>query len=379
MTQQYYLESSGKDSSLPRYLRLDRFPAVVGRNPDCSIRLSVDHISRMHARFDLCDGNLTVEDLGSTNGTFVNHERISRAVSISTGDVVHLAGHEFRLMCEPVARKPAASVNEETVIGLNGLPKDFSLKTPAFLELLEHGNVTGHCQPIVTAQGEEAFAFELLGRSTHNALDAGPDELFVLASALDCEIQLSRLFRRRCFEDASRAGITSPLFFNNHPVECDEPDVLMTELQALRRLYPDLKLVFEVHESAVTDLGAMAEIKRMLKDMDIGLAYDDFGAGQARLLELAEVPPDVIKFDKGLIRDMTSRDSPRYRILDNLNAMVTDLGVKTLMEGVEDERSADLCREIGVDYMQGFYFGYPAAILEPNDTAYHQSEKDRAP
>lgn len=378
MNQQYYLESSGKDSSLPRYLRLDRFPAIVGRNPDCSIRLSVDHISRMHARFDLCDGVLTVEDLGSTNGTFVNHQRISRAVSISTGDVVHLAGHEFRLMSEPVARKPAASVNEETVIGLSSLPKDFSLKTPAFLDLLDRGDVTGYCQPIVTAQGEP-FGFELLGRSCHHSLDSGPDELFVLAAALDCETRLSRLFRRRCFEEASRAGIKSPLFFNNHPVECDEPDALMEELQELRRLYPDLKLVFEVHESAVTDLEAMAEIKRMLKSMDIGLAYDDFGAGQARLLELAEVPPDVIKFDKSLIRDMASRESPRYRILDNLNAMVTDLGVKTLMEGVEDERSADLCREIGIDYMQGYYFGYPAAILEPDDTAYHHSEKDRAP
>lgn len=378
MTRQYYLESSGKDSSLPRYLRLDHFPAIVGRNPDCSIRLGVDRISRMHARFDLCDGNLTVEDLGSTNGTFVNHQRISRAVTMSAGDVVHLADHEFRLLCEPAVRRPVVSVNEETVIGLDGLPKDFSLKTPAFLELLDRGDVTGYCQPIVTAQGEP-FAFELLGRSCHHSLNSGPDELFVLAAALECEVRLSRLFRRRCFDEASRAGISSLLFFNNHPVECEDPDALMTELQEMRRLYPDLNLVFEVHESAVTDLGAMAEIKRMLKAMDIGLAYDDFGAGQARLLELAEVPPDVLKFDKGLIRDMTSRDSPRYRMLDNLNAMVSDLGVKTLMEGVEDERSADLCREIGVDYMQGFYFGYPAVILEPDDTAYHHSEKDSAP
>lgn len=378
MTQHYYLESSGKDSSLPRYLRLERFPAIVGRNPDCSIRLSVDRISRMHARFDLADGALTVEDLGSTNGTFVNHRRISRAATLSVGDVVHLADHEFRLMCEPAGRKPTASVNEETVIGLEGLPKNFSLNTPAFLELLEYGNVTGHCQPIVTAQGAP-FAFELLGRSTHHALDTGPDELFVLASALDCEVRLSCLFRRRCFDEASRAGLSSLLFFNNHPVECEEPDVLMAELQELRRLYPDLNLVFEVHESAVTDLGAMAEIKQELKAMGIGLAYDDFGAGQARLLELAEVPPDFIKFDKSLIPDAGQPDSPRHRLLENLSHMVADLGVKTLVEGVEDERSADDCRAIGIDYMQGYHFGYPAAILDPDDTDYHHSEKDSAP
>lgn len=363
MAKRYYLESSGKDAHLPRYLHLETLPAIVGRHSDCNLQLGVDHISRKHARFDLDGEELTIEDLGSTNGTFVNHEQVSGLTRLNVGDVVHLADHEFRLMVDNEPPPPQKPTGDETMVGMATLPKDFPLKMPAFFELMDNGSVCGHCQPIVTAAGEP-FALELLGRGAHPSLDGGPGELFALAAALECEVRLSRLFRRTCFAEASSAGIDTLLFFNNHPAECEDIGELLDELGELRELYPDLNLVFEVHEAAVTDLGAMAEVKQELKRMKIGLAYDDFGAGQARLLELAEVPPDFLKFDMGLIKNMSDRESPRYRLLDSLNSMIADMGVKTLIEGVEDERTVALCREIGLDYMQGFYFGRPVPILE---------------
>ncbi len=363
MQQRFYLESSGKDASLPRHLQLEELPAVVGRHPDCSIQLGVDRISRHHARFDVSGNSLMLEDLGSTNGTFVNHRQITEPTRLNVGDVVHLADHEFRLMMKHQATEPSAPRGDETVVGMASLPRDFPLKMPAFLELLESEQVTGFCQSIVTAAGEP-FAVELLGRSTHPSLTQGPGELFALASALDSEVRLSRLLRRRCFEEAKSVGLTVPLFFNNHPAECEDMNALMDELRDLRRQYPDLALVFEVHESAVTDLGAMAEVKQELGRLDIGLAYDDFGAGQARLLELAEVPPDFLKFDMGLVRELTEADSPRYRMLETLNGMISEMGVSTLAEGVELEVTVELCRRIGIDYIQGFYFGKPQPITE---------------
>lgn len=374
MTQRFYLESSGKDSSLPRHVHLDEFPATIGRHPDCVIQLSLDRLSRVHARLDREGDRLMVSDLGSTNGTFVNHKRVTSATRLQVGDILHLADHEFRLMTDQAPTEAGRSrTGEETVIGMAALPRDFPLHMPAFFELLENERVTGFGQPIVTAEGEP-FALEMLGRSEHPGLDEGPGQLFALASALDAEVRLSRMLRRRCFALASEAGLTMPLFFNNHPVECEDMPSLMDELHELRERYPSLQLVFEVHESAVTDLGAMAEVRDELGRMDIQLAYDDFGAGQARLLELVEVPPHFLKFDMGLIRDMTDRDSPRYRLLADLNRMIVDMGVRTLVEGVEDEQTASLCREIGIDYMQGYLFGRPQPL-----SAYHHSENDSAP
>lgn len=53
----------------------------------------------------------------------------------------------------------------------------------------------------------------------------------------------------------------------------------------------------------------------MLRTSGVKLVYDDFGAGQARVLELAEAPSDVLKFDMSLIRDIDSAPPPRQRLV----------------------------------------------------------------
>ncbi|MEX0916283.1 MAG: EAL domain-containing protein, partial [Wenzhouxiangellaceae bacterium] len=90
--------------------------------------------------------------------------------------------------------------------------------------------------------------------------------------------------------------------------------------------------------------------------------YDDFGAGQARLQELVEVPPDFLKFDIALVRGVGTSDSPRYRLLATLNTMLHDMGVQTLAEGIEDAETASACGAIGIDLFQGFFYGRPEPI-----------------
>lgn len=154
------------------------------------------------------------------------------------------------------------------------------------------------------------------------------------------------------------------MFFNTHPNESRDFDQLLSQLTQLRALFPKLRLVFEVHEAAITDLDAMAEVRRALQNLDIGLAYDDFGAGQARLLEVVEVPPDYLKFDIALVRDLEASTSGRYQLLSTLNELISGLGIKTLAEGVETEETARLCREMGIHLIQGFLYGRPCPIVE---------------
>lgn len=364
MGKRYYLESSSGQSQLPRRLELESFPATLGRHPDCTVQLNIDRISRLHARFSSQDEQLLVEDLGSTNGTFVNHQRVEQATPVKVGDVIHLADHEFRLMQDRAyggIGKPVASA--DTVIGMRALPQEFPLQMAALFDLLEHGKVEPYCQKIYSADGR-LYGFELLGRSAHEELQEGPGQLFALAAALNSEVRLSQLFRRKTFEAAAAASLRQPLFFNNHPAECDDFDTLLSELSTLRDRFPGLDLIFEVHEGAVTDKEVMVSVRRELNRMNIRLAYDDFGAGQARLLELIEVPPDILKFDISLVRDLEDRDSPKFQLLTTLNDLISTMGIKTLAEGVESEVTAGLCRDIGIDYFQGFHFARPEPIAE---------------
>ena len=61
---------------------------LVGRSVECAVRLDSTDVSRRHARILVNDNIATVEDLGSTNGTFVNGERLTRPLALTDGMTV---------------------------------------------------------------------------------------------------------------------------------------------------------------------------------------------------------------------------------------------------------------------------------------------------
>jgi EAL domain-containing protein (putative c-di-GMP-specific phosphodiesterase class I) len=89
----------------------------------------------------------------------------------------------------------------------------------------------------------------------------------------------------------------------------------------------------------------------------MSLAYDDFGAGQARLLELSEAPPDFLKLSMRLIHGIDQAPSSRHRVLRSLVALARDLGTKTIAEGIETPGEAAVCADLGFDLAQGYHFG----------------------
>ena len=356
----YYLESCIVSNGIPQRIVLDKLPMTIGRSTDCDVVVNSASLSRVHAQIDCQGGKVVRKDLASTNGCFVNHQRIesNTEIQIQVGDIVHFAGIEY---CTKVEQETDED-DDRTRISMQTLPKHFAVKSKEFSELLEQQLVTTF-QQIITSRNGDVYAYELLGRGKHPALGASPYELFKIAESLNRQIELSVLFRRQGFIQAELAGIDKPLFFNSHPEECHNPDKLLKELTELRKLHPSLTLFFEVHEAAVTDIGAMVEIRNGLSALNIGLAYDDFGAGQARLRELTEAPPDIIKFDISLVRGVGNSESPRYRLLASLNRLVQEMGIATLAEGVETEEDATACKEMGIDYFQGYFYGRPAAII----------------
>jgi len=355
----YYLESFSRSSDLPQQIPFAAQATSIGRGADNDIIIHNAALSRRHARLELVNDKPALTDLGSTNGSFVNRQRISQTTPLKPGDVVHFAGVEYCLKQGNLAAN--TDCDDHTRISHRTLPSNFPVLGSEFLTLLTKAQVTSYQQAIMDHQGN-IFGHELLGRGRHPALNENPYELFLIAAQMGKEIELSELFRQRSFAQAKSANIRTPLFFNCHPLECQEPDKLLAGLHRLRRQYPDLRLIFEVHEAAITDLNIMRRIRAGLRDLDINLAYDDFGAGQARLLELAEAPPDILKFDISLVRGAGDQHSVHHKLLSSLNAMVQDMGISTLAEGVENQVVADACAGMGIDYFQGYYFGRPTEI-----------------
>jgi pSer/pThr/pTyr-binding forkhead associated (FHA) protein len=65
-------------------------PVIIGRGSDCQIKLDDDYSSTRHARLFLSDGQWWVEDLGSTNGTYLNGQRMTRPVAAEIGGSIRI-------------------------------------------------------------------------------------------------------------------------------------------------------------------------------------------------------------------------------------------------------------------------------------------------
>jgi EAL domain-containing protein (putative c-di-GMP-specific phosphodiesterase class I) len=204
-------------------------------------------------------------------------------------------------------------------------------------------------------------AYEALGRGLHPALPCGPSELFRISECIGVEGELSRLLRRKAVELAAKDPKVAALFLNTHPAELERPG-LIESLEELRAFAPHLDLILEIHESALAQPAFMAALRDQLSEINVGLAYDDFGAGQARLLELAEAPPHYLKFDRKFITAIDQAPPSRRRLLASLVAAARELLVKTIAEGVETAAEAEVCARIGFTHAQGFHFGRPAAL-----------------
>jgi EAL domain-containing protein (putative c-di-GMP-specific phosphodiesterase class I) len=360
-TPAWYLESYATDSGGLWRFPLHDFPVRVGRRPGIGLSLLSPLISHDHAEIDIARGRLQVRDLGSTNGTFVNGTRIATgaAARVKKGDVLHFANVEF-LVGRLAPGESPATLRTRTSLH-HRLPQRLIDRARHLNDLLRTRAVVSTLQPIVDLQSGDVTGYELLGRGALDRLPKNPEALFELAAALGLAGELSRLFRTVALPHLRDLPGQPVLFFNTHPVELEKPD-LLESLRALRGALPGADLALEVHEQAVTNPQAVHDLRRALDALDIRLAYDDFGAGRSRINELIEVPPDYLKFDETLIRDIDRAPNAKRKLLRALVRMCEESSIQTLAEGVETEGEARAARDLGFDLGQGYLFGKPKPL-----------------
>jgi EAL domain-containing protein (putative c-di-GMP-specific phosphodiesterase class I) len=362
-TFRWYLESFVEGGRQLRRIALEPLPFRVGRLPDLALTLASESVSKEHAELFLRGTSLCVRDLGSKNGTLVNNERITEA-ELHEGDILHFAQVEFRVGRQEIDEPGEPGLEPSTVsLSEMKLPQQFVEGARELPELLEQRQVTTLFQPIVSLPAINVIGYEALGRGRHPRLPEAPLELFQVAKGVGAEAELSQIFREKALELVLGRSRFPALFLNVHAAELENPDLVRAAVKARQRA-PQLRLTLEVHEGALEDLESIDRLCARLRQSRIGMAYDDFGAGQARLLELAEVPPDFLKFDMSFIRGIDSAPVSRRSLLTSLVSVARDLLVQTVAEGVETAAEADACMRIGFTHAQGFFFGRPRPIEE---------------
>ena len=124
------------------------------------------------------------------------------------------------------------------------------------------------------------------------------------------------------------------------------------------------RLHLEITETSVmTDVQQRIEIIERLQAYGFIVEMDDFGSGYSSLNMLKEIHVNVLKVDMVFLRKTTEMERSR-KILRTIIALAQELGMETIVEGVETSEQLEFLKSISCDIFQGYYFAKPMEVSQ---------------
>lgn len=122
------------------------------------------------------------------------------------------------------------------------------------------------------------------------------------------------------------------------------------------------RMICEITETAAhRDIAQVAHFCSVVQGHGAWVALDDFGSGYTSFRQLKELSVDIVKIDGSFIKDLTDNADNRFFVKTLLD-FTQGFGLKSVAEFVENGETAKMLMELGVDYLQGYYFGKPENI-----------------
>jgi len=360
----WYLEGMlqpGKRVLIP--IEQDTFS--VGRDDACDLTLASKDVSRRHAEVVRSGEGLTIRDLGSTNGTFVNRERLgrgSREAAVAEDDIVHFGTLEFRVArYSESAKRPYLAGDDTTAYNRRDLPQQFVQCETEFYEMLEQRALSALFEPVARLNDRRGLGHRMLPRGRHEGVPRDPFALLEIAHRLGYAQELTELLQQIGLNKAKVLPDAGKLFVPLYPNEW-ELRSFIKGMQNVRRLAGDLAVVATIATDVFEDSALMRQIRDTFSPgSGLELAYEGFGASQDQLDLLASAPPEYLLFAPDIVRQLEDKPSATQKRLRNLVKGVKDLKVTPVATGLDTSVTATACQKLGFEYGAGTHLGVPFA------------------
>ena len=235
--------------------------------------------------------------------------------------------------------------------------------THAFKE----GRFTLYRQPVMPLSGQVTSQkhYELLIRLRDG--DNGlvlPGAFIPAAERYNFMPVLDRWVIRTAFEQCFRFPNNNRYAINLSGTSLNSDTLLQFIKREMRRtpIQPH-NICFEITETAAIDnLLKAAKLIKELKQYGFKFALDDFGKGLSSYSYLSNLPVDYLKIDGDFVKKLSS-DPVNYEIIKSVNHIGHLMGMKTIAECVENEKTLRDLRTIGIDYGQGSSLGEPQPLF----------------
>ncbi|RME89351.1 MAG: EAL domain-containing protein, partial [Candidatus Hydrogenedentota bacterium] len=126
------------------------------------------------------------------------------------------------------------------------------------------------------------------------------------------------------------------------------------------------RITLEITETSVFSNPVVANrILQDLRDAGFRLAIDDFGAGYAGISYFKEIPFDIIKIDKSLVKDLQEKGEDSIMpIFESLKLLANRKKLEIVVEGIERKSELEVLSKLGFTMFQGYYFFRPMRLAD---------------
>ncbi len=240
------------------------------------------------------------------------------------------------------------------------------------LEEIKEGNFRMFLQPKVSISTGKTVGAEALIRLYHPDKGYISPAMFIPVLEQQNEVHLIDLFiLRRAFQFQKAAKLAGkeivPISVNFSKNTLMYPN-LMEYITNLCSTYgmPNGKIRIEITET-ISNMDHMEvnNIANALHNMGFSISMDDFGTQYSNMAVLTQFNFDTVKIDRSMIINIVE-DEKNKKVLKHTVAMLKDLGMEIVIEGVETAEQVAVLAELDCDTVQGFYFGRP----EPEEKFY---------
>ncbi|ENZ76264.1 MULTISPECIES: EAL domain-containing protein [Ralstonia] len=221
-------------------------------------------------------------------------------------------------------------------------------------------------QPIGTLSSGEVLGYEALTRGPAGSRLESPQALFEQAQREHCMVALERFMARLSVSTFTKAQLPGKLFLNLsaaaiREIACDKDNV-WAFLGAMQ--FPHERIVIELTEQACPNpLSSLQDALRLIRQAGAQLALDDYGTGNANLSLWIGLRPDYVKVDRS-IADCVSKSPFRQEVLRSLHSIAKAGHAQLIAEGLENREDLAVCRNLGINHVQGFLLGKPSEMPE---------------
>lgn len=214
-----------------------------------------------------------------------------------------------------------------------------------------------HFQPIACVATNTVVKYEVLIRmyDKDKELMISPAEFLGVLQNSGHEKDLTKLIIDQSFQSYEKCKIDLSINMTRDDLDDDMVDYLI--VKANKHNIPPQSIVIELVESEELLKENYITIIQEIKRAGFKVAIDDFGTGYSNFAYLTQIKPDFIKIDGSLIQSIDKNEQDR-QVVEGIYNFASNLGIEVVAEYVSSDTLYEIVKEIGIEYVQGYYIGH---------------------